>query len=139
MTCRSPRIGYVLNSRGRTAGTTNGDQIKPILVSGTSVAEHPHGSHPGDVALLALTDCLEGRSADCGSASLHLDKGDCPAFSDHEIDIVPPELETMSLDRPAARREEGYGGPLPMDAEQLALVFPFVNRNEAAPVRHGPG
>lgn len=139
MTYWSPRVGHVFDRWGGAAGAPDGHQVKPILVSGTSVAEHPHGSHPGNVALLAPADRFEAGSADRGAPSLHLDKGHRPAFSDHEIDIVPAELEAMSLDRPAARREEGYGGPLPVHTEQLALVFPFVNRNEAAAVSHGPG
>jgi hypothetical protein len=98
VTYRSPRVGDVLDRWGGSAATPDRDQIESILVSRTSVAEYPHGSHPGDVALLAPTDRLEARSAHRGAASLHLDKGDGPALSDDQINIVPAELEAMSLD-----------------------------------------
>jgi hypothetical protein len=98
MAYRSPRVGDVFDRWRGSAATPDGDQIESILVSRMSVAECPHGSHPGDVALLAPTDRLEARSAHRGAASLHLDKGNRPALSDDEIDIVPAELEAMSLD-----------------------------------------
>ena len=53
-------------------------------------------------------------------------------------EIVPPELEAMGFDRPAAGREERDGDPLSVYAEQLATVLPFLDRNEAAGVGHGP-
>jgi hypothetical protein len=129
----------MLDGGSGTPDIVDGNQIKPILVSGASVAEHPYGSHPRDIPLFAPADRLEGGSTDHGAASLYLHKCDRPAFPDYEVEIVPPELEAMGLNRPAAGREEGYGDSLSMYAEQLAPVFPFVDPNEAAGVGHKPG
>lgn len=139
VTRRPPSIGYVLDRWTRATNVVDGNQIKPILVSRASVTQHPHGGHPRNVALFAPADRLEGGSADRGAAGLHLDKRDRPAFPDYQVEIVPPKFEAMRLDRPAARREEGYGDSFSMDAEQLASVFPFLDWNEAAGVGHGPG
>ncbi len=119
-------------------GIMDRNQIKPVLVLGVSVPEHPHRCHPREVSLLPPADRLEGGSADGGAASLHLHKRDRPAFPDDEVEIVPPELEAMGFDRPATGREERDGDPFSVYAEQLATVLPFLDRNEAAGAGHGP-
>ena len=100
--------------------------------------EQPDGGHPRDIALFALADRLDRRTAAAGAAGLYFHEGHHVPLPDHEIEIVPAQLEAVRLDRPAAGGKKSASDLVPVEAEQLALIFPLGCRDEAAGARHGP-
>jgi hypothetical protein len=87
----------VLNLRGAVAGAVYYDQIKAKLILRAAIAKHPHTGDPGDIPLLARTDSLQSASKLVRSAGFYLHECHCPAVSDHQIHVVPSQLEPMRL------------------------------------------
>ncbi len=115
-----------------------GDEIETVFVVRPAVPQQPDGGDSSDIALLAPADRFDRCSTVIRAASLHLDKGHQVALPDNQIEIVPAELETVSLHRPAAGSEKCYGELFSTETEELALVFPFGGWDEAAGARHDP-
>jgi hypothetical protein len=112
-------------------------QIEAILVARSTMPKDPHRRDPGDVALLALMHRLYGGPAAARAPGLHFDKRYRISLPNDQIDVVAAQLESVRLDRPAARGEKRDCDALAVQTEYLTPVFPFGDWNEAACGRHG--
>ncbi len=115
----------MLNDGLSTPLLMNGDEIEAVLISWTTLAEHPHRSHPRDLSLLPSADRFERRSAAGGPPRLDLYERHRAPLPDYQIEVMPPEFEAVRLYRPATGDQKRHGDLFATKSEQLTLVFPL--------------
>jgi hypothetical protein len=106
------------------------DQIKAIFVVRTTVSQHPHAGHSGNVALFPPVHRLQPTSACRAATGLHFDEGDRLAPAYDEIHVMASELEAMRFERPSTRGKKCECDAFSLQAEELTLVFPFLDRDK---------
>ena len=96
----------------------------------------PRGSPPGRCPAASAGGPLHAPSKSQRAPGLHLDERDQRCLADNEIDFMPSQPKAMAFNSPAAGCEECDGQTLALETEELPLVLPSGNRNEATGCGH---
>ena len=122
----------MLDGRRATEARVYRHEIESVLIVRSAVPQHPHTRNPGDIPLLPPAHRLEPTAAEIRPSGFYFYKGDQVSLPNDEIDVMPAQLEPVSLDRPATRCKVGHGRSLAFETQYLPLILPLGDRREAS-------
>jgi hypothetical protein len=115
---------------------TNSDQIEPILVVRTAVAQTPDLRDAPEDGSLAPANRLDRRAADQRSPGLDLHECHQAVVSYDEVEIVPAPSEAVCLDVVSTRGEVPQCGELTRKPTDVSGIFPCRGRYESTGLSH---